>query len=185
MPIDTVNGDSNLRNQVRARKGETLLGKAAQGDAANHPILRADLLSIQEAVELLCLELIGHGRRKPNPEALGPRALNTLPGTRPAASAAVAVVPLGSRAVQADLQSDAVTRQPAEAFEAPSGEQHGVGEHGRRRGDCAGREDLADVGKKKGLTASYEELPDTQLGRLSCDPSHAFQAQRASRRLRR
>src|SRR5260370_10733452 len=110
MPIDTVSRDSDLRNQVRTRKCEALLCNAPQSDSANHPILRANLLSIEETAELVCLNVVGYGRRQPYPEALGPSALNTLPCTRPSTPSAVAVVPLGSRAVEADLQSYAVTR---------------------------------------------------------------------------
>src|SRR4029077_15647472 len=110
MPINTIHGDGDLRNQIRARKGETLLRKVSHSDAANHPIFCADFLSVEEQFELLCLGVVRHRRGQSYPEAFGSSALNTPAGTRPTTLSTMAVVTLRSRAIQADLQDHAFTR---------------------------------------------------------------------------
>ena len=79
--------------------------------AADHTILVRDLLGIEEATELLGLGVGRDGRRQPHPKLFRASALDTAPCARPRAPAAMAVVPRGLRAVEADLQGHTIARQ--------------------------------------------------------------------------
>src|SRR5262245_54331927 len=95
----------------------------------------------------------------------------------------MAVVELGRRAVETDLQRDPIARQGPKHFHPPTYEQHPVREHGC--GDCRGtrQQDLIDVREKEGLAAGNEDLPDAQLGCFLCDLLYALKAERPPRRL--
>src|SRR5262245_9689941 len=97
----------------------------------------------------------------------------------------MAVVELGRRAVETDLQRDPIARQGPKHFHPPTYEQHPVREHGC--GDCRGtrQQDLIDVREKEGLAAGNEDLPDAQLGCFLCDLLYALKAERPPRRFRR
>jgi hypothetical protein len=95
------------------------------------------------------------------------------------------VVALRGRAVEADLQCKAITRQSAQSIQAPPDKQHPIGQYGRRGSRRTGCQDAADVRKKERLAACHENLADSERCRLACDPPHPQQAERSSRRLRR
>ena len=111
MPVDALGRDRDLGHQIRARERDALRREAAQRDAADHPILLGDLLGIEEAAELLGLVIAGDGRRQSHAKPFRASALDALPRARPCALAAMAVVPLRRRAVEADLQRHALARQ--------------------------------------------------------------------------
>ena len=85
--------------------------EAAQGNAADHPVLLVDFLSIEEATELVCFVIAGNGGSQTHPKPFGASTLYASPRARPCAFSAMAVVPLRRRAVEADLQRDALARQ--------------------------------------------------------------------------
>ena len=89
-------------------------------------------------------------------------------------------MPLGRRAVDADLQCQTLARQSAQAFEAAPRQQHSVGEHGRGCRSRAGLQDLADVCEQEGLAAGHEDLPDAEPCCLDRDLADAVQAERAA-----
>ena len=103
MPVDTLRCYCDLRHQIGACKSDTLCGETPQCDAADYPVLFSDTLGIEEATELLGLLVSGHSRCQSHAEPFGASALNTLPCTHPCTLSAMAVVPFGRGAVEADL----------------------------------------------------------------------------------
>src|SRR6266567_2888467 len=101
MPVDTLRCYGDLRHQIGARKCDALRGETPQCNAADHPVLLADPLGIEEATELLGLVVSGDGRCQSQPEPFRASALNTFPCTHPCALSTMAVVPLGRRTVEA------------------------------------------------------------------------------------
>src|SRR5262245_59283027 len=95
----------------------------------------------------------------------------------------MAVVELGRRAVETDLQRDPIARQGPKHFQPPAYEQHPISEHGC--GDCRGthQQGLVDIGQKEGLAAGNEDLPDAQLSCFLRDLLYALKAERPPRRL--
>src|SRR5262249_16591383 len=90
---------------------------------------------------------------------------------------------LGRRAIETDLQGDAIARQGPKHFQPPAHEQHPVSEHGC--GGCRGtrQQDLLDVGEKEGLAAGNEDVADAKLDCFLCDLLYALKAGRPPRRL--
>src|SRR6516162_11281755 len=111
MPINTVSRDRNLRYQVGACQGNALRRESAKSHATDHPVLLADLVDIEEAMEFLGLDRGRYGRRQSYPKSFRPNPFNTLPCARPCAPSAMTIVPLGCRAVEADLQCHAFAWQ--------------------------------------------------------------------------
>ena len=111
MPVDAVRRNRDFRHQIGASQRDTPRGEAAQRNVADHTILVRDLLGIEEATELLGLGVGRDGRRQPHPKLFRASALDTAPCARPRAPAAMAVVPRGLRAVEADLQGHTIARQ--------------------------------------------------------------------------
>ena len=112
--------------------------RTAQGNPADHPVLLADLLGIKEAAELLGLGVGRNRRRQSHSKSFGTSPLDPFQARAHVPVAAMEVVPLWRRAVEADLQGHAIARQRVQRFEPPSGKQHAVGEHRGRRGGGAG-----------------------------------------------
>ena len=136
----------------------------------------ADVLTIQEAAELLGLDFRGYGRRQPHPKSVRPRDLNAFPCARPRPFAAMAIVPLWRRAVETDLQGDAFRWQRPQCFEPFPREQHSICEHCRLRSGSARSQDIANVREQKRFTTSDENLGDAKLAYLSCDPPHTLKS---------
>src|SRR5258707_525561 len=111
MPVDTLRCYGDLRHQIGACKCDALRGETPQCNAPDHPVLLADPLGIEEATELLGLVISGDGRCQSHPEPFRASAFNTLPRAHPCALSAMAVVPLGRRTVEADLQRQAIAWQ--------------------------------------------------------------------------
>ena len=157
-----------------ARASATALGRsAAQRNMADHPVPLVDLSSVYETTELLGLTVGRYGRRQPHAKSLGPSPLDASPCAHPGAVSAMLVVPARCWAVEADLQSHAIARQRAQRRKPPSREEHAVGEDRRRRRGGARRQDLADVGKHKGLAAGHEDFADAEVDRFVGDPLDA------------
>ena len=108
MPVDALRCDGDLRHQIGADQRNTLRGETSQRNPADHSILLADVLSIEEATELLGLLISGDGRGQSHPESFSASALNTFQCTHPCALSTMAVVPLGRRTIKADLQRQAI-----------------------------------------------------------------------------
>src|SRR5258708_1125824 len=111
MPVDIFSGDCDFRHQICACKCDALCSGTAQRNAADHAVVLADLLGVEEATELLGLAVGGDSRRQSHPKPFCASALDAPPGTRPRALSAMAVVPLGGGAVEADLQCHAIAWQ--------------------------------------------------------------------------
>src|SRR5262245_6122300 len=95
----------------------------------------------------------------------------------------MAVVKLGRRAVETDLQGDPIARQSSKHVQPSAYEQHPVSEYGC--GGCRGtrQQDLVDVREKEGLAAGNEDVPDAKLGCFLCDLLYVLKAERPPRRL--
>src|SRR5260370_1640164 len=111
MPVDALRCYGDRWDQIGARKCDALRGQSPQRNATDHPVLLADLLVIEEDTELLGLVVSGDSRCQSHPEPFGASALNTLPCTHPCPLSTMAVVPLGRRTVEADLQRQAIACQ--------------------------------------------------------------------------
>src|SRR5262249_20929484 len=108
MPIDSFCGDRDLGQQIRTGKCDPLGCESAQGDPTDHPILFRNLSSLENAVELFGLGFGGAGCRQSCPTSLCACALDACATPRPCALSAMQVVTLGRRAVEADLQRQAI-----------------------------------------------------------------------------
>src|SRR6516165_5874567 len=114
MPIHTVGRDGDFRYEICAGKCDSLGRKSTKGDAADHPILLADLPTVQKLAELISLGVGRNRRRQSHPKSFCPRSLDTLPRFCPCTRSAMSVVPLGGRAVETDLQCEVIARQCAQ-----------------------------------------------------------------------
>src|SRR6516162_1651451 len=92
MPIDAFGGNSDFRQQVRPAERDTRSSRAAQRDAADHPVFRRNLLVIQEFAKLLGLKIGRNSRRQSHSKALCARPLDAFAGARPSAGPAMQVV---------------------------------------------------------------------------------------------
>ena len=70
------------------------------------------------------------------------------------------VVQCWRRAVQADLQDNSIARQRSQAFRAPSGKEHSVGQHRGRSGCRARKQNVADLFQQKRLASGHEDFFD-------------------------
>src|SRR5258708_1477070 len=55
MPIHTAGGDGDFRYEICAGKCDSLGRKSTKGDATDHPVLFADLPTVQKFAELIGL----------------------------------------------------------------------------------------------------------------------------------
>src|ERR1700686_4223932 len=94
MPIDAFGRDRHFGDEVGPCQRDALFGKAAKGDAADHAILNGDLPLVEETAELLGLAVARYRRREAHAKSVRPDPLDALPGPRPCALAAMAVVAL-------------------------------------------------------------------------------------------
>src|SRR5262249_13924516 len=95
VPVDAARGDGRLRDEIRAREGDAVLGKATQRDSPDHTILGSNRVPVQEFREPRGLVVRRYGGGEPNPEARPARRLDTGPGALPRAVSAVPIVQLG------------------------------------------------------------------------------------------
>src|SRR5215813_2334875 len=153
MPIDAVGCYGDFRYKIGTGKCDSLGRKSTKGYATDHPVLFADLPTVQKLAELVGLGFCRNRRRQSHPKSFRPRPLNALPCFAPGARSAMLVVALWGRAVETDLQSQAIARQSAQGFQAPPGKEHPIGQYGRRGGRRAGCQDVADVWEQERLAA--------------------------------
>ena len=115
MPIHTVGCDGDFRYQICAGKCDSLGRKSTKRYATDHPILFADLPAVQKLSELIGLGFCRNCRRQSHPKSFCPSPLDTPPRFGPCTCSAMLVVALRGRAVEADLQCKAITRQSAQS----------------------------------------------------------------------
>ena len=111
MPVDAVRSYRDLGYQIGACKGDALRCETAQCDPPDYPVRRVNPLGVKEAAKLLGLVFRGHGRCQSHSESFRASPLDAPPRTRPCAAATLAVVALGRRTVEADLQRQAIAWQ--------------------------------------------------------------------------
>lgn len=119
MPIDAVGRNRYFRHQIGTCQGDALRGEPAQRNMAYHAVLVRDLPGVEETAELLGLGVGRDGRRQSHAKSFGASTLDASPRARPCAHTAMAVVPRRCRAIEADLQAQAVARQRAQRFRRP------------------------------------------------------------------
>ena len=68
VPVDTVRGYGDLRDEIGARECDTFDGKATQDDSPDHSVFLADLTRIEESLEFLGLVIRGDRCRQSHPE---------------------------------------------------------------------------------------------------------------------
>src|SRR5215472_9481328 len=110
MPINTIRSDGDLRYNIGARQRDALRRKSTKGDTADDPILLANLTTIQEFSEFLGFRVGRDACGQAHPKPLSPRPFYPPPRFSPSAGAAVVIVALSGRTVEADLQCHALTR---------------------------------------------------------------------------
>src|SRR5579864_7262531 len=79
MPKDALGGDRDFGDEVGPRQSDARFGEAAQRDAADDPVVGADLAVVEEAAELLGLVVAGNRRGQPDAKSFRPGLLDALP----------------------------------------------------------------------------------------------------------
>src|SRR5271167_1787707 len=99
MPIHTVGSDGDFRYKICAREGDALRCKTPEGDSADHPVLFADLSTVQELAELgrFCVRRDRCGQSYAKSIRLRP--LNAFPRFRPSTCPTMMIMALGRRAI--------------------------------------------------------------------------------------
>ena len=126
MPIHTVCGDGDFRYEICARKGDALRCKTPEGDSADHPVLFADLSTVQELAELGRFGVRRDRCGQSHAKSLRLRPLNALPRFGPSTCSTMMIVALGRWAVEAYLQCHPIARQRPQNFQASPDKKHSV-----------------------------------------------------------
>jgi hypothetical protein len=92
----------------------------------------------------------------------------------------MAIVPVWSRAVQADLQGNSIAGQHSQRFCTPPDKQHAVGQHCGRSCGSARNENLANIVKQKRLASGHEDLLHAQIRSFASDAPYTAEPQFAS-----
>src|SRR5271168_627216 len=111
MPIHAVSSDGDFRYKICAHQGDALRCKTPEGDAADHPVLFADLSTVQELAELGRFCVRRDRCSQSHAKSLRPRPLNALPCFGPSTCSTMFIVALGRRTIEADLQCHPIARQ--------------------------------------------------------------------------
>src|SRR6266404_1271574 len=185
MPVDAARGHRHLGHQIRARERDALRGETTQRDSPDDAIRGCNGVPIEKLLEPVGIFVACHGSREPDPEAGVARGLDPRPGALPGSRPTMAVVQLGRRTVEADLQRQPVAWQRSERGQSSAVQQHAVGEHRGRRRVRAGAQDRNDVGQQEWLAAGHEELLEPERSRLRDEPAHQLEIERPARGRRR
>src|SRR5262249_44156274 len=92
MPIHAVGGYCDFRYKVGTGKCDSFGRKSTKGYATDHPVLFADLPTVQKLAELVGLGFCRNRRRQSHPKSFCPRPLNALPRFGPGTRSAMVVV---------------------------------------------------------------------------------------------
>src|SRR5215213_8506045 len=95
------------------------------------------------------------------------------------------IVPVGSCAVETDLQNNSIAWQRPQTFRASSGKQHSIGQHCCRSSAGAGKQNLVDIFQQKRLAPGNKDLLHTKLRRFTSNPLYTSKPQFATRHIGR
>ena len=172
MPVHSLRCDGNFRHKVGSAQGDTFGCGTAQSNPAYDSIFCGNLLLVEEVTELLSFGIGRDSGRQANAKTLRTSALDPFPRSRPRAAPTMEIVQLRRSAVQADLENNSITGQRSQAFHAPAGKQHSVGQHRGRCGHSATSQNVANVFEQKRLAPGDKDFLDAKPWRFTSDPLH-------------
>ena len=103
MPVHSFRGNRDFGDKIGPAQCDTIRRGAAQSDPANDAILFGNLFPIEEVTEFLSLGITRNRCRESDAKSFCTSALDPFVCSLPCSRPAVQVVPVWSRAVQADL----------------------------------------------------------------------------------